>query len=61
MNAKFKAESRASEIRRREFAESRRIADQVYHDDSHRGLLDRLEELGIDPEELKTWLEGPRP
>lgn len=53
------AESRAAEGRRREFAESRRKADKAYHDDAHRALLDRLTELGIDPDELRTWLDGP--
>lgn len=55
------AESRAAELDRPRREAERRQDAQRYHDDAHRGLLDRLKELGIDPEELKQWLDGPRP
>jgi len=54
-------ESRRAEEERPAREAAKREEALRYHNDAHEDLLVRLVELGIDPEELKSWLEGPRP
>jgi len=54
-------ESRWAEEERPAREAAKRLEELRYFTERHSELLATLRGLGIDPEELRTWLEGPKP